>query len=1813
MAQAVDELMLLERVFLRLGAAETDEQLQNVLCKFLPPVLLKLSSQQGVRKKVMELLIHINKRVKTRPQVQLPVEALLTQYQDPSATSFVTNFTIIYLKLGFPRLPIEKQAELVPTVLSALENKPVSHLDSLLLLLVPLLGKVKVPTEPEKISTLFGLHEKPHISKHLLEILLDMLLLPYSAVSLQTNDSAPGVSLPVPAGMSEASYKRVTANNPMKPEDLEEIKLGIVKFLAYGVFKNEDILIHLVVAAADTRFGVANLADMELKKVVGSVDWSLPTISQPLFTLFLGTKPSKPEQVKVPANTRIRLKLLTYLCKVTGAAFTFPASIQVIFNSLYGENTNTRLKTLALNFTDNLIRYAVGDSVGKVAPVLLAGLQKLVKEGEEVHQSQAYIVTGKLAQKFPEVVFHDVGILELYFTNLETAAQEMKIQIREGLLSLIQAYKHDIFSKECDKDGRLDILFALVKVKMNSHEPVVRFVGVRTLATIFPPSHVPSKFLLLVATGDSAGDVSSEAFKAIYGTARKNDIDFAKDGSKGVTLSFEELTKHVVNEADANMADKSKVVNFGNHALPFDVRTYAEIVLYLRLCLINTLDVPLTREVLRHPCQYTPIITKHLRDVYAGNGERANALSQYGSLLRKLLLANPALESFCSTIELVGSVPQLRLMSNDLTWIRDQLSSTREELRECCAVLYALVLPDSDLDIAVGSLLNQVTSKSLEAQQGALLAVGSCLETHLLKSRRDISNQKRDLVKKFIFETVPFLKHANQFLVGAACTTLGLVARVAGLPLDDGKPVKVGSPDAKKPAIDGVTKIDIVERLLDVMNNNKLSAKVRERAAKSLGLLCVGERFPHTREVLQGLLDTAKETKDVEVHFTIGESLVMCCQSVWSPEARNGWDTSPQDYAPDDVGPMPDDDLDWLLNELFSLAKQTHPNSKQASCIWLLALIKGCGDRGPISKQIPALQNTFMDFLSQNNDIVQDAASKGLCVLYDTYKSQDLLTALVKQLTSGTRNVSQVTSDTKLFEEGQLGTAPTGGNLTTYKELCSLASDLNKPDLIYQFMHLANHNAIWNSKKGAAFGFSSIAEKCGEDLKAHMAAIIPKLYRYQYDPTPGIQASMQNIWRVLVSEPQKMLDEYYNEILKDLLDNLNSSQYRVRQSCCLALQDFLKGSANRSIHDAVDSMDEIWTKLFRVMDDHHEATRLAATKTTRVLSKLCIRGCDISQGKAGVKMVEAILPSLLNVGITHTVTEIRLISLSTVSELVNSAGKQLKPFLAKLIPALLQATGELESVKLSYLSTMMGNQTHMQEAIDNARASMAKSHFTMDTVSKSLQYADNSILEELVPKTIDLMKGSVGLGTRIACAHFITMLVVQLGKDVQPYAGKFLAALVNGLTDRNAAVRKHYASAIGHLVGSARESSLEKLFDKLRDWYLEREDDTIRSACAQTVQSIGIHNQEVLKAHSEVILPLVFFAMHAEKTSETENTLDTWTEIWSEHSPGTEAGIRQHIGRICEVLRNGLESASWTTKAQAANAVATVANKLGTGMESEHRNALLKILLTGLSGRTWSGKDKLLKALTSICSNCKDAIKADNEVNPSEIVDAILKESKKDEILYKKSALECLGEVLTSFEMDAFERVYHIIQPVLSRVDVKPEEDDPGAEETSKYRENFIRLKETSYETLGKAWPANGTDTQEKYGGMFADHIRDTLPCVTRTVQVSMMSALYGFVDKLILLKKDGGLTSGETKRLADIEDAILEAVKYSLSISKHTKMKKEALNVVFCLCTRLKDKRLDVELGRLRETFDAALPDLENDRQPEIRSRVTDIKKLLN
>jgi proteasome component ECM29 len=204
--------------------------------------------------------------------------------------------------------------------------------------------------------------------------------------------------------------------------------------------------------------------------------------------------------------------------------------------------------------------------------------------------------------------------------------------------------------------------------------------------------------------------------------------------------------------------------------------------------------------------------------------------------------------------------------------------------------------------------------------------------------------------------------------------------------------------------------------------------------------------------------------------------------------------------------------------------------SRQAAAAWLLSLLKLCGQLVPVQERLRNIQNAFLSLIGEPDDVIQvrlnktmssfkalqDLASKGLSLLYELGTDETkaiLVEGLVSTLADGKVSTSQkFTQDSsdRVFEPGALGQTKDGAGmccaasshhvnttgLSTYKELCSIASDLNKPDLIYKFMQLAKHNALWTSRRGAAFGFSRIAKQAHEHLKPHLSLLVPRLFRY---------------------------------------------------------------------------------------------------------------------------------------------------------------------------------------------------------------------------------------------------------------------------------------------------------------------------------------------------------------------------------------------------------------------------------------------------------------------------------------------------------------------------------------------------------------------------------------------------------------------------------------------------------------------------------------------------------------------------------------------
>uniref|UniRef100_A0A5F8GWR6 Ecm29 proteasome adaptor and scaffold n=1 Tax=Monodelphis domestica TaxID=13616 RepID=A0A5F8GWR6_MONDO len=1631
----------LERVFLRLGHAETDEQLQNIISKFLPPVLLKLSStQEGVRKKVMELLVHLNKRIKSRPKIQLPVETLLVQYQDPAAVSFVTNFTIIYVKMGYPRLPVEKQCELAPTLLTAMEGKPQPQQDSLMHLLIPTLFHMKYPVEPSKAASPFNLAEKPKTVQLLLDFMLDVLLMPYGYV---LNESIPQP----PPGMSFYAAKRVIGDSPWTPEQLEQCKLGIVKFIEAEQVPELEAVIHLVIASSDTRHSVATAADLELKSKQSLIDWNNPAIINKMYKVYLGDIPLKtkegavlkPELKRDPVSTRVKLKIVPHLLRSKQAAETFPANIQVVYDGLFGANTNAKLRTLSLQFVHHICIICPEIKIKPLGPMLLNGLTKLINEYKEDPKllSMAYSAVGKLSSRMPHLFTKDIALVQQFFEALCKEEPDTRLAIQEALSMMVGAYS-------TLEGAQRTLMEALVASYLIKPEVQVRQVAVKFASTVFPPDHIPSRYLLLLAAGDPREEVHGEAQRVLRTLPGKNE----KESTSKQMPSFPEMVHYIQEKASHRMKTPAKYMT-GTAVLPFNPATFGEIVLYLRMCLAHSAGVVPTSQSLADMQDHAPAIGRYIRNLMSGNHITSSSSSKSGEnnpvqiyigLLQQLLAGVGGLPVMYCLLEAVSVYPEkLATKFVDKTdWIKSLMNTNKEEMRELVALFYSVVvstMSGNELKSTIQHLMKTTKDNhSPEIQHGSLLALGFTVGRYLAKKKTKVADlqdtetntaylpEQEQLIQSTTETIGSFLDSTSPLLAIAACTALGEIGRNGPLPIPN-----EGS---------GFTKLHLVESLLNRIPSSKETNKMKERAIQTLGYFPVGDGdFPHQKLILQGLMDSV-EAKQIELQFTVGEAITSAAIGTSSVAARDAWLVTEEEYAPlseakvNDVVPWV---LDMILNKHII---SPVPHVRQAACIWLLSLVKKLSTHKEIKSHLKEIQSAFVSILSDNDELSQDVASKGLGLVYELGSEQDqqeLVSTLVETLMTGKRTKHEVSGETVVFQGVSLGKTPDGQGLSTYKELCSLASDLSQPDLVYKFMNLANHHAMWNSRKGAAFGFNVIATKAGEQLAPFLPQLVPRLYRYQFDPNLGIRQAMTSIWNALVTD-KSVVDKYLKEILQDLINSLTSNMWRIRESSCLALNDLLRG---RSLDDIIDKLPEIWETLFRVQDDIKESVRKAAELALKTLSKVCVKMCDPSKGTAGQRTIAVLLPCLLDKGMMSTVTEVRALSINTLVKISKSAGAMLKPHAPKLIPALLESLSVLEPQVLNYLSLRATDQE--KAAMDSARLSAAKSSRMMETINMCLQYLDVSVLGELVPRLCELIKSGVGLGTKGGCANVIVSLTTQCPQDLTPYSGKLMSALLSGLTDRNNVVQKSFAFAMGHLVRTSRDSSTEKLLQKLNSWYMEKEEPIYKSSCALTIHAIGRYSPDVLKSHAKEVLPLAFLGMHEaageDKGEKDEATL--WTEVWQENVPGSFGGIRLYMQELIVITQKALQSPSWKMKAQGATAMASIA-KQTSSLAPPHLGMIMTALLQGLAGRTWAGKEELLKAIACVVVACSSELEKSvpNQPSINEIVQAVLKECRKDNIKYKIVAVRCIADILNATKEDRFQELSDIVIPMIKKVTI---------------------------------------------------------------------------------------------------------------------------------------------------------------------------------
>ncbi|KAI8639177.1 proteasome stabiliser-domain-containing protein [Parasitella parasitica] len=1738
-----NEIQLLENVQFKLAICNTDEDLEKTIKTFLPPVLLKLASTSTETKgKVVEILSHISKRVKTNDNVKLPFDTLLSQFTNPSVPTSVKNVTLIYLGMAASRLSPEETAHHVPELLRNISKRPNQQRIPLLHIVLPVLIKWKMDHGKQLTArtTMFHFDENPDDIPVILGFFLDVMLYqPLTAREIEEQQEENTV--PKYPGLSPLAVEEVTNNGKVQwtTSKLKDAKLGIMNLILTPIFTDSERLPLLIAGVCDPNHQVVSACEDGMRRWTGNVNYEDDTTIKSLYKLYLGSKPIDKEANKddrSQAPNPIKLRILQYLAKSITATNMVAPMIQVIFDGIYGESTTAKLQRSAMSFLQWCARMSKESSIGPVAPIIISGLLKFINENEETQgydaesiKGYAYIACGLVAKKVPKVGLEDTHMLSLFFDNLEQEQKNVRTYVQDALSSMIEIYVDIAPEAPIYNDLQQIILKAVQKSDSYS-----RYMALKYANAIYPFSSVFARYVCLLGSSNAVVklDVKEEARRGLipfmrnkYGLVENVDVISASELPK-----LNELITYIHDhrpDENYTLLSKTPVVK------GYPVEVYSEILRFLRMVWIlqvnptNILIDQYVADKVENSMSEDPVtmlnFKKSVTEMWSDNDDKQ--VLQYWlefvesglnpELKDSLLLATSAK----CLLEIISLGP-----SSITTTFKDRLSffkslslSDKLDARILVSHIFGIIasndsVPQTEIEIMLSEFCDILEAPEGKQQQAMDHRHGATLSIGYLVGR--CHYRKRDLPQalkqRCASNLVPLLEGPASspfyMMANAACQAIAEIGRSQLLPFPTEKSVD-DSMDV------GTTIEDVIEKLTKLANTCK-EAKVQEKATLALGHLTIPLVQQNHTALVQKIVDalyTTADTKQVELAFASGEA--------WSVLAF-GWNSqSMQKYK--DMSDMPmlqDRDLNescYAFQSVIDKMIRTFVTSnrswyRKAACIWLLSILKFGKDQKLVKTNLGNMHASFSRLLADQDDFTQECASKGLGLVYeygDVKIKEDMLYALVGTFTEGRQIQAQsVTDNTVLFEEGALGETPDGNSITTYKELCSLASELNQPDLIYKFMNLANHNAMWTSRRGAAFGFQNLMALAEKEMEPYLPRLVPKLYRYQFDPNPRVNQTMKAIWKSLVKDNQKTVDTYFNEIMKDLLTGLGNRQWRIREASCAAITDLVMG---RQLAQIEPYLEQLWQMCFRALDDIKDSVRQAATATCRSLTKLTVHYCDPTMVAMadGVKVMDIVMPFLLQKGIVSDAEDVRKFSLDAVLRVCKTGAALLKKYVPELVDTLLQSLSSLEPQSMNYLSFHVDKYNISQEQLDNARLSGAKNSPMMEGIEHCVTQIDEQVMEELTPRILHIVRKGTGLPTKAGCARFIVTLVMNRRSAFEPFADAYLKALSGTIRSKNPVIRKSYATAIGYVCQLATYDRLVSVVKHLKKLYIDEEDEDGKAGSAVTAVEITRFATDRANSIATAIVPLIFFGEH-----DPEKGLSKlWKMAWENLTSGTRSMVTMYANEILEFVHPLLTSPSWKIKQTAALTIADMCKTAGKGVQV-HARKLLPVLVSTLATRSWAGKENVLDAFVQLCISVKESFgHPETELSLAEVTKIMVREAKRKNRAYQRHALVSL----ISFN-DCFAEKVDVLQSEQEFLTELCEMDEAEAMEDEDHdnaKPLLLMIKANAFKAIASAYRPKIFVNQEAQTAPLAEMITNCVRGNVWNVQLSILQSLRTFVE----------------------------------------------------------------------------------------------------
>ncbi|RFU35216.1 hypothetical protein B7463_g1139, partial [Scytalidium lignicola] len=1632
------ELELVEKVEMRIALAK-DDKLESVLKVYLPPLLLKLASDHtSVRNKVISTCQHIKVRLSGNQGVVLPVASLLKQYKENRTSAMIRHFDLMFVQQSIGKLSSNEQIDLLPTLLHGLaEDSDKPTCATIFNLFLRLLPRLRIPSrgskEDEDLRHKLGLDSRPDDAEFLALWFAKLIILTVIRPWVS------GVTCP---GLTAQEYEFLTLNgknetwDPSSSEglNLTETKIRVLNFLTSGAFTDEERFMAALYATGDTNSKISSLGDDLLKRSTVSLEDRKR--AKDLFSIYSTVRPA------------LQIRILTLLAKST-ASTTFPGEVIRIAQEGIRPDDNTNIpakgletikfRTALFNYMNWVSRLGSKNDLTQVAPPLVGFLKSYIEDqGWPVPHDRssdatslralAYETLGSLAKTTPSISLEkDLSLVRWLFRSLteEGSSQSIFISIDGALASL-----PNVFLPPLDPIIR-DELRKLLLHYMNLEDGNgvirdARYAVVRWANQCLEYSDIVGRWIDIIAIGspgNALGGVKEEGEKGLdpytYRTMNLSNatVDFALP-------KWEQLV-----EVFFTRMEIDGVSVFGNFP-GAKVNAFGTAIEYCETVLIigafETSKTPLSTEqdwpgkirLMKQDISSRQALRAHLRTV------NQQALQIYlGAAFQGLLRQEVNFNQMCgecfvgiASISPKGSLGQLASRAVELL---PSIRSNQVQIRYLAAQAFGILCTHPDcsndsmqnlLQLLLSDIKGWQTAFGAEANKvhGSILALGFLLSRASYYGRvGDLDSIQIQIAVTILVEILKEVRDTS--IKQAVLNAIGQVSAAGVLT------TSLLNSSTLKPS-------DMIELL------SKEAKTGDETAISALGRLAMVLSDDNTNETSEGFVSSIYaclyslyELRNVDVHFNVGAALTYASAGWESDALRLTFDVDSEFHGRQKRS----NEVKSLIEKLLQDCKTTKPALMKASGIWLFCLVQYCGHLIEVQTKLRECQGAFMNLLSARDEVVQETASRGLSLVYER-GDKDLRDRLVKDLVSsftGTTSQLKVDEETELFEPGALPTGE-GKSVTSYKDIVSLAAEVGDQSLVYKFMSLASNAATWKTRAAfGRFGLSNILSESEIDPKLY-----PKLYRYRFDPNPNVQRSMEDIWKALVKDSNAIINQYFNEILTDLLKSILGKEWRTRQASCAALADLLQG---REFEKYESRLHDIWACSFKVLDDVKGSVREAAMALVMSLTGILVRQLEAgSSSKYAQAMLKEVLPFLLSTqGMESSAKEVQTFATITVLKLVKSGGKSLLPFVPDLVEQLLGLLSTLEMEGVDYLYLRAAHYNLTEEKIDNARTSAVSQSPLMEAIGLCLDLLDESTMKDLVPHLENVIKTTVGMPSKVGCAGVLITLATRHTFVFRPHADTFLKIIEKSVLDRNNAVSAAYARAGGYLTRLGSDKAILRLSGYSKKLYFSAEDEGRRQISSDIIYAVSKFGTDRFNSLASEFLPFVFFAKHDSDTHVKEQFEKTWSE-----NVGGSRAVLLYSKEINEISVNHLESPKWTIKHTAALTIADVVASSGAEINVADAMAVWPALEKALALKTFEGKEKVLNAFIKLTKAGHSFWENDPAI-ASQMKKIAIREAKRNNDVYRPHAFTCLGEYSEArTDIDTFEEVYGIVTPKLEEI-----------------------------------------------------------------------------------------------------------------------------------------------------------------------------------